>query len=117
MPNYLYGSRLHGPRRRAGGARATWRAPGPSLIVVWERRRAGKTGLLGRFVEGKRAIDHGATEEASGVELRRLSDAARAVLRPEPGDLLAHGDFTDWPTALSYLGQRARGRRLAVVLD
>jgi AAA+ ATPase superfamily predicted ATPase len=94
-----------------------WRAPGASLIVVWGRRRAGKTRLLGRFVEGKRAVYHGATEQASGLELRRLSDAARAALRPGPGDLLAHGDLPDWPTALSYLGQRARGQRLAVVLD
>ncbi|HXF73866.1 MAG TPA: ATP-binding protein [Actinomycetota bacterium] len=94
-----------------------WRAAGASLIVVWGRRRTGKTRLLGRFVEGKPAVYHGATEQASALELARLSDAARAALRPGPGDLLAHGDFPDWPTALSYLGQRARRQRLLVVLD
>jgi len=94
-----------------------WDAPGPSLILVWGRRRTGKTRLLGRFVEGKRAIFYASTEQAASAELAALSAAARAALEPSGTDLLAHGDFPDWETALVYLTERSRRERLVVVLD
>lgn len=78
--------------------------------VGWGRRRAGGTRLLGRSLEGERAVPHGATEQASSLELRRLSDAARAVLRPGPSDLLAHGDLPERATIVEGVG---RGEALA----
>lgn len=94
-----------------------WRRPGASLVLVWGRRRTGKTRLLGRFIYSKRALFYGATQQSSATELKGLSDAARAVLRPTGSDLLAHSEFTDWETALSYLGEVAGRQRLAVILD
>lgn len=94
-----------------------WRDGGPCLVLLWGRRRTGKTRLLGRFVEGKRAVFYGATEQASATELGGLSEAARRALRPTGADLLAHGDFPDWESAFQYLGERARTERLVVVLD
>lgn len=94
-----------------------WESPGASLVLLWGRRRTGKTRLLGQFVDKKRAVFYGATEQASATELRAFSEAARGTLRPRGGDLLAHGDFPDWVSAFDYLGERARSQRLAVVLD
>lgn len=54
-----------------------WETPGAVLALVWGRRRTGKTRLLGKFLEGKRAIFYGATQQASPVELRGLSGATR----------------------------------------
>jgi AAA+ ATPase superfamily predicted ATPase len=94
-----------------------WRASGASLVLVWGRRRSGKTRLLGRFVEGKRAVFYGAAEQASAAELSAFSAAARAALHPTGRDLLAHGEFPDWETAFTYLAQQATRRRLVVVID
>lgn len=94
-----------------------WRRPGASLILLWGRRRTGKTRLLGRFIQSKRAIFYGAAQQSSAIELEGFSNAARNALQPTGSDLLAHGNFPDWETALSYLGERARRQRLAVVLD
>lgn len=94
-----------------------WTDTGARLILVWGRRRTGKTRLLGRFVSGKRAVFYGATQQSSAAELGGLSEAVRRVLPPQPTDVLAHGDFTSWDAALGYLAARARRERLAVVLD
>ena len=94
-----------------------WAAPGPVLALVWGRRRTGKTRLLGKFVEGKRAIFYGATQQASPTELAALGQATREALSPAGTDLLALGDFPDWTTAFDYLADRSRTERLVVVLD
>lgn len=94
-----------------------WRNPGASLVLVWGRRRTGKTRLLGRFVGGKRAVFYGATEQSSEAELRGFAQAARESLRPAGGDLLALADFPSWDGAFTYLGEAARRERLVVVLD
>lgn len=94
-----------------------WRAPGSNLTLVWGRRRTGKTRLLGKFLEGRPAVYHGATQQAPAAELAAVSASVRAVLPPGGTDLLGHGDFPTWASALEYLAARARRRRLAVVLD
>src|SRR2546429_9995635 len=82
------------------------------MALVWGRRRSGKTRLLGRFAEGKRAIFYGATQQASHTELRGFGDAARGALRPRGSDLLSLGEFPDWTVAFDYLGEQARSERL-----
>jgi len=94
-----------------------WDQPGSSLVLVWGRRRVGKTRLLGRFADGKRAVFYGATQQAPAAELAALSDAARDALAPSGTDLLAHGDFPSWVSALDYLAEQAASQRLLVVLD
>ncbi|HXV59264.1 MAG TPA: ATP-binding protein, partial [Vicinamibacteria bacterium] len=94
-----------------------WATPGPNLVMVWGRRRTGKTRLLGRFVEDKRAVFYGATEQAARAELRGFSAAVRQSFKPSGDDLLAHSDFPDWEVALRYLARRAARQRLVVVLD
>jgi AAA+ ATPase superfamily predicted ATPase len=44
-----------GRRAELATLERAWRSPGPVLILVWGRRRTGKTRLVGRFVEGKLA--------------------------------------------------------------
>ena len=94
-----------------------WREPGANLVLVWGRRRAGKTRLLGELAAGKRAIFYGATQQSSAAELAGLSESARRALQPSGTDLLALGDFTSWAVALDYLAEQAAESRLLVVLD
>ena len=88
----------------------------PQLLVVWGRRRVGKTFLLSHFSEGKRAVFFGATQQAEAVELRRFTEAIRRDL----GDQAAHlagGGFPSWEAALQFLSAVAMERPLLVVLD
>lgn len=95
----------------------SWAAPGAQLVIVWGRRRAGKTRLLGEFVKNKRAIYYAATQQTVEAELAGLAQATREAAPPRGTDLLAHSGFPDWDTALTYFARLAERQRLAVVLD
>lgn len=100
-----------------GALERAWASDEPVLAIVWGRRRTGKTRLLGRFTDGKRAIYYGATQQSSRTELMGFGDAVKEALRPDGSDLLALGDLPSWTAALEYLGEKARTERLVVVLD
>ena len=88
----------------------------PQLVLVWGRRRVGKTFLLSHFVQGKRAVFFGATQQAEAVELGRLAEAVRRDLGDRTADL-AGGAFTSWEAALRFFAALAATEPLAVVLD
>ncbi len=88
----------------------------PQLVVMWGRRRVGKTFLLTHAVREKRHVFFGATEQAEAIELARLLETVRRDLGAEAADL-AGGSFANWEAALRYLAALARDQPLAVVLD
>ncbi|GBC86278.1 hypothetical protein HRbin12_00264 [bacterium HR12] len=88
----------------------------PQLVVVWGRRRVGKTFLLTHFLRGKRGVFYGATEQAERVELGRLAEAVRRGLGVRASELLG-GAFSSWETALRALAALAAEEPLVVVLD
>jgi hypothetical protein len=97
-------------------ARADADAGRPQLIVVWGRRRVGKTFLLSHFAAEQRAVFFGATQQAEGVELARLHDAVRRGLGDGVADL-AGGGFPSWEAALRFFAALAAEQPLTVVLD
>lgn len=86
------------------------------LIVVWGRRRVGKTFLLSHFAGDRRAVFFGATQQAEAVELGRLADAVRRGLGEQAANL-AGGGFTSWEAALRFFAALASEEPLTVVLD
>ena len=88
----------------------------PQLVVLWGRRRVGKTFLLSHFVQTKRALFFGATQQAEAVELRRFAEAIARDLGPAALDL-AGGGFAGWEAALRFVAALARQEALIVVLD
>lgn len=93
------------------------RSGSPQLAVVWGRRRVGKTFLLSRFAEGKRAVYFTATRQDSAErQLARLTDRMREQLGGEVDDLLS-GSFRDWEAALRFLVRLAETDPLLVVID
>lgn len=99
---------------RDAAAQAT--AGTPQLVVVWGRRRVGKTFLLSHFTRPTRAVFFGATQQAQGVELRRLADAVRRDLGEQAADL-AGGGFESWEAALRFFAALSSEQPLTVVLD
>ncbi len=110
MPNFVNRERELRALERACGQR-------PGLVVVSGRRRVGKTALLDRFASERRSVFLPGTRAPVAEALRRLEERLRAVLPPQPGDLLDLGHLPTWDAALGYLMARAREEPLLVVLD
>lgn len=86
----------------------------PELFVLYGRRRVGKTELLQRFCQGRRAIYFLAAQLRNRDNLR----AFKVTISEGLGDRLAGEiDFPDWTAALSYLAEHGGDERLVVVLD
>jgi AAA+ ATPase superfamily predicted ATPase len=84
------------------------------FFVLYGRRRVGKTELLARFCEGKRAIFFVA-DLGSEVSLRSaLSEAVNMALFG-PGQMNAV--YSTWEDLFQALGQASQSERLIVVLD
>jgi hypothetical protein len=88
----------------------------PQLVVVWGRRRVGKTFLLSHAIRGKRAVFFGATEQSEAIELGRIAETVRRDLGDDALDL-AGGGFSSWEAVLRYFVAMARNEPLVVVLD
>lgn len=78
---------------------------GAQLIVVWGRRRVGKTALLQQFAAGRRILYHVGTLATERLELERWSTRAAAFFQDT---VLTAQPLTSWEAALAYLGDRAR---------
>ncbi len=82
-------------------------------VVLYGRRRVGKTEMLRRFCEGKRHLFYIAD---LGTETSTLAEMARRY-----GELFHNDDesvhFANWDQAFKALGRQAKNERLIVVLD
>ena len=85
------------------------------MVIVWGRRRVGKTYLLQAFSEDRRCVYYTATQQSAPIELSAFTDAVRLAVGGE--GLPAGYAFPDWPTALGFVSSAAEDRRLTVILD
>jgi hypothetical protein len=83
------------------------------LVLLYGRRRIGKTYLLQRFSEGRRTIFYQATRQAEAEELASFTKQVGAALGALPPEYV----FPSWEAALDYLHANAGDDRLAVILD
>ena len=85
------------------------------MALVWGRRRVGKTALVGRFAEGRRAVFHTARGVGVAEELdtfaRKIPDGL------DVGRRLDLAPLTSWEDALVTLAGVARHQPLLLVLD
>ncbi len=89
----------------------------PQLVVLWGRRRVGKTYLLTRVADGKRAVYFTATRQDSEErQLRRFADRLREQLAESDRDLIPAA-FPDWESALRLTVRLAATTPLLVVID
>jgi AAA+ ATPase superfamily predicted ATPase len=86
----------------------------PGLVVVWGRRRVGKSRLLAEWVGRSGGLYWVADESGAATQRRYLAGELEAIL---PG--FAGVDYPDWPTLLDRLSRDAStaGWRGPLVLD
>lgn len=83
------------------------------FLLLYGRRRVGKSELLDRFIREQGGIRLLAREEAETLQLGRFS-GMMAERFQDP--LLGKNPLTNWDAFLTYLGEKAR-RRMIVALD
>jgi AAA+ ATPase superfamily predicted ATPase len=88
---------------------------GSSFVVVYGRRRVGKTTLIQRFVEGKRAVYFLADTQPERVQVGRFAEICAGVLGDETlGDLT----METWDQVFRYLaGTMDRSSKTVIVID
>lgn len=84
------------------------------LLVVYGRRRIGKTELLARIAATSRSLYYEATDTVMTDQLRDLSDE---LARVSGDELLAAQPVTGWEAALAAIARFVGDTRTLVVLD
>jgi len=87
---------------------------GFELLVLYGRRRIGKTTLISHFIGDKPAIFFSAQEANDVINLRIFSELIYQFFGLANSGLPA---FTDWNSAFLFLAEKARNKRLILVLD
>ena len=86
----------------------------PEFFVLHGRRRVGKTELLQQFCQSRRAVYFLAAQVREKDNLRALRDALAEGLN-DPS--IASVEFPSWGAALTFAADRAKDKRLVLVLD
>ena len=82
------------------------------FLVLYGRRRVGKTSLLSEFSKDKNAIFFSAQEKNDSLN---LSDFSKAVQTHIDGS--SYGAFDGWESAFEYVGNHIGDERLLLIID
>lgn len=87
--------------------------PGFQMVVVYGRRRVGKTTMISQFVSGKAHIYFTAQESNDAENLKLFS----RVIYDHFGLPESTGSFDNWAAAFDFLAGSADSKRLVLVFD
>jgi AAA+ ATPase superfamily predicted ATPase len=88
-------------------------AGGFSCVVIYGRRRVGKTTLIKEFIKEKPAVYFAAREASSSLNLKAFGRDILSALGKNPDENF----FRDWSQAFDFIGDVARARRIILVVD
>lgn len=83
------------------------------MVVVYGRRRVGKTTLINEFCRGKRTLSFTALEQSDADNLADFNRSVASFF----GLPASMGGFSTWTDALSYVAERAKSERFVFVFD
>ena len=91
-----------------------YKSAAASMLILYGRRRLGKTSLIHEFVKSKPYLYYLATEEAERLNIRAFKDQVAEYT----GDaLLAQAEVNNWEILFQALMRTAISGRLVIVLD
>lgn len=85
-----------------------------SFVVIYGRRRIGKTTLIKEFIKDKQAFYFLATEEVESQSMKRL---ASVVARVTGNSMLQRVSFTDWLDLFREIANYRPGEKKVLVID
>lgn len=91
-----------------------WSSAKAEYVVIYGRRRVGKSELILHWAEGKRCLYFEAT---SGTEGDHLEDASRDLAEATGRDLFATQSLSNWRAFFAAVGEEIEREPLLVVLD
>ena len=91
-----------------------WQSAGGRLIILYGRRRIGKTRLIDEFIRDKPGILYIAEDASPHIQIAQLK-ARCAEYFGDP--LLAGLDIRTWEQLFTYLAQKPLTRRTYLVID
>lgn len=83
------------------------------FIVIYGRRRVGKSELIDKFMETQHGMRLLAREETKLLQLRTFSEKLSAFFHD---DVLAKNPFSSWDAFFEYLAQKSE-KRLVIAMD
>ncbi len=105
---------FHDRTDELGALEERWRSPRAEYVVLYGRRRVGKTELILRFAERKRCVYY---EAAPGSESDQLEDLSRALQGASGRELLAAQPLTSWRAFFAAVAEELQRGPLLVALD
>lgn len=87
---------------------------GSSLVVIYGRRRVGKTALISEFIKDRPSIYFLATQESETQNLRAFQACVGQYLQ---GDLLKDVSLNSWESAFRFLMENTGDGKLILVID
>lgn len=91
-----------------------WASGRAEMVILYGRRRVGKSELLSKFLLDKPHVYYVGTRKVERDLLAELTEQAYRLTREE---LLLYQPFQSWDAALSYLAGQASNQRLVLALD
>lgn len=85
-----------------------------SFVVIYGRRRVGKTTLIKEFIKNKTAFYFLATEEIESQSIKRM---AGVIARQTNNSLLQKAVFTDWLDLFQTIADYEAGKKKVLVID
>jgi len=93
---------------------AEYDRPGSSLVVLYGRRRVGKTTLISKFIEGKKALFFLASEESETQNRIAFKDKAADFIGSE---LLKQADLKSWDLIFKAIADASFDAKPIIVID
>lgn len=91
-----------------------WNKTNGRLIILYGRRRIGKTRLITEFTSNKNGIFYFAEDTSSHIQINRLQEKIAEFTRDE---ILRNLDIKDWDQLFGYLTRNCPTERFYLVID
>ena len=106
---------FYGRERELSELEKQYTMKGFRFLVLYGRRRVGKTRLLQEFGKDKRTIFHVGMQQTGEAALQAFSRDVLAALPSRDSDFLEK--FRSWEDAFRYVARFARAERIVLVID
>lgn len=91
-----------------------WKSKKAEFLVIYGRRRVGKTALIDHFIENKYGIRLLGRTESEKNQLTRFSDDLSKFLKDE---YLTLNPFQNWDAFFSYLAEKTKDKKCIIAID